>query len=74
MGSSSSFGGGGGSSFGGGSSSFGGGSSPSPRLSGGGGGTRAGEVDFGPNEVIIEVFGCINIFAPPDPQTIGGGT
>jgi len=78
MGGSSSFGGGG-SSFGsgGGGSSFsgGGGGGSSARLpGGGGGGTRTGEVDFGPNEVIIEIFGCINIFAPPDRTTIGSET
>ena len=36
-----------------------------------GGGTRtAGNVDFGPHQVIVEIFGCINIFAPPDPRTL----
>jgi len=46
---------------------------PSGGGSGGIGGAGAvGNVDFGPHEVIVEIFGCINIFAPPDPQTIGG--
>ena len=45
--------------------------------SGGGGSagrTRGtGNVDFGPHEVVIEILGCINIFAPPEREKIGGG-
>ena len=54
----------------------GGGGGASGRFSGAGaGGTQTtGGIDFGPNEVIIEIFGCINIFSPPDPRTIGGDT
>jgi hypothetical protein len=37
------------------------------------GGGRSGEYDFGPNAVLIEIYGSINIFAPPDEQKIGGG-
>jgi hypothetical protein len=35
-------------------------------------GGTAGDVDFGPDAVLIEIFGCINIFAPPEIQKIGG--
>jgi len=50
------------------------------RSTAGGGATRggsagaSGNVDFGPHAVTVEIFGCINIFAPPDPAKIGGGT
>ncbi|MCL2710902.1 MAG: hypothetical protein FWE95_08480 [Planctomycetaceae bacterium] len=55
------------------------------RRSGGGGGSLGGSqgrvrggmgttnVDYGPNEVTIEILGCINIFAPPEKEKIGGG-
>ena len=33
-----------------------------------------GDTDFGPDVVEIEIYGCINIFAPPDEKRIGGGT
>ena len=35
-------------------------------------GAAGGNVDFGPNEVIIEIYGCINIFAPPSKGSISG--
>jgi len=38
----------------------------------GGGGTGVSDADFGPDIATIEIFGCINIFTPPDPQTLGG--
>jgi len=48
----------------------------STRPQGGGStGTRTGAsgVDYGPNALTIEIFGCINIFSPPDIETLGGG-
>ena len=48
-----------------------GGKSPT---AGGGARTPAGNIDFGSNEVVVEIYGCINIFAPPDPEKIGGGS
>ena len=33
-----------------------------------------GGVDFGPDAVIIEIYGCINIFAPPDIEKLNGGS
>ena len=43
------------------------------RFSGGSGGS-AGGVDYGPNQVIVEIYGCINIFAPPEKGKISGET
>jgi hypothetical protein len=47
--------------------------------SSGGGTTRmsgsrsgSGNVEFGLDAVQIAIYGCINIFAPPDPDKIGG--
>jgi len=72
--SSSGGGGFGDSSFG--SSRSGMGSSGTARFSGTGGsrGRASGNVDFGLHEVVIEIFGCINIFTPPEVQKIGGET
>jgi uncharacterized membrane protein YgcG len=42
--------------------------------SGGSGRMMTGDVDFGPNAVVIEIYGCINIFAPPNKEELGGGT
>ena len=42
------------------------------RSSGGGSSMSSGNIDYGPNAVTIEIFGCINIFTPPDPNKIGG--
>ena len=50
-----------------------GGSAMRPTAPGGAQGLTAGSIDYGPNEVNVEIFGCINIFAPPDPEKIGGG-
>jgi len=50
---------------------------PARPTAGGTGAARtpgAGGVNYGPNAVTIEIFGCINIFAPPDKATLGGGT
>jgi len=50
-------------------------SSMGPRAGGrslGGGGTT--NVDFGSHAVQIEIFGCINIFSPPDRNKITEGT
>ena len=35
-----------------------------------GGGGSSGNVDYGPHAVEIEIYGCINIFAPPDEKKI----
>lgn len=43
-------------------------------ISSSGGSGRTGSIDFGPNAAIIQIYGCINIFAPPDPAKIKGGT
>jgi hypothetical protein len=32
----------------------------------------SGAYEFGPNAVVINIYGCMNIFAPPDPQKISG--
>ena len=32
----------------------------------------AGAYEFGPDAVQIDIYGCINIFTPPDPEKIGG--
>ena len=43
----------------------------SPDRSAGMGGGRAGEdIDFGPDAVILRIYGCINIFAPPEVEKI----
>ena len=56
-------------------SGAGGGGSPVRSIGAGGSqGSASGGIGFGSNDVIIEIFGCINIFAPPDPQKIGGET
>jgi len=36
-------------------------------------GAGSSNIDFGPHEVTIEILGCINIFAPPEKEKIGGG-
>ena len=60
-----------------GSSGRGTGGSSGPMRSSGGGSRGAsgstGNVDFGHHEVIVEIFGCINIFAPPSKDLITGG-
>jgi hypothetical protein len=73
-----------GSSFGGsarprssGRDSTGGGRTTSRRGTFSGGGSssvRSGDVDYGPDTVLIEIFGCINIFAPPDKEKISGSS
>ena len=57
-------------------SSSGAGSSRSSTMGRSGGGSRVatGDIDFGPNEVTIEIYGCINIFAPPEKEKLGGET
>jgi len=67
--------GGGSSSFSGSSSEFSMGSSASSTSSRSGAGSRtSGSVDYGSNAVVIEIYGCINIFAPPDRATLGDKT
>ena len=48
--------------------------SPSAGGMGGGMGGGANAVDYGADAVSIEIYGCINIFAPPDKQKITGET
>ena len=45
-----------------------------PTSSGGGSGmgTAGNEIDYGPDAVTIDIYGCINIFAPPDKTKIAG--
>ena len=38
-----------------------------------GGASSTGSINYGTDEVIVEIYGCINIFAPPDTSKIGGG-
>ena len=70
----------GGSSDSGSSGSFGTRPARSARLQGGSGGGSSGfggtsgNFNYGPHAVTIEIFGCINIFSPPDRDTLGGGT
>jgi len=56
------------------SSSRGGTASSGGAARGGGsmGRSGAGSVQFGPDAVQIEIYGCINIFADPDPEKISG--
>jgi len=52
-----------------GSSGYGGGTT---RSGGSVGRSAVGNVEFGPNAVRIDIYGCINIFTPPDPEKISG--
>jgi len=42
--------------------------------SGGSQSRGSSNIDFGPNEITIEIYGVINIFSPPDPKKIGNET
>ena len=39
-----------------------------------GGRGGSGDVEFGPHAITIEIFGCINIFTPPDAKKLSGET